>query len=105
MTSSGMRRIADLEVWVTPPVDRPPKAICLCPQRLSLTRLIAVLARRQALVTFDRDYLLPSHRPDLLQIQLQTLRQLAASDPAGVVQPLRHPLLAAPPDFHRPLLG
>ena len=46
-----------------------------------------------------------SHHPDLLQTQLQTLRQLAAVDPAGVLQPFRHPLLAAPPDLHRPLLG
>lgn len=46
-----------------------------------------------------------SHHPDLLQIQLQTLRQLAAVNPAGVLQPFRHPLLAAPPDLHRPLLG
>jgi len=46
-----------------------------------------------------------SYRPDLLQIQPQPFRQLAAIDPAGVVQPLRHPLLAAPPDLHRPLPG
>ena len=43
--------------------------------------------------------------PDLLQIQRQPHRQLAAIQPVGVLQPCCHPLLAAPPDLHCPLLG
>ena len=46
-----------------------------------------------------------SHHPDIFQIQRQPLRQFAAIESVGVLQPLRHPLLAGPPDFHRPLLG
>ena len=69
---------------------------------LRYAALLEPLCREPQLVVGNT---ISSHRPDLLQIQLQTLRQLAASDPAGVFQPFRHPLLAAPPDLHRPLLG
>ena len=62
--------------------------------------LLPLSAEQLLLETLCRDHQLvgnsiSSHRPDLLQIQLQSLHQLAASDPAGAFQPLRHPLLAA----------